>query len=108
MLMIFVYRIQFCFLYGYWFFKFNLKGNFYDAHDIWHFLSAIALLLNCLIFFHLDFNAKFKGAIFGERTGINEIDDLNDVDSYSRLNLTNVNDTIDERVCLFFFILLFI
>jgi hypothetical protein len=36
----------------------------------------LALLLNCLIFFHLDFNANFKGAAFGERTGISDLDSL--------------------------------
>eukprot|EP01126_Amoeba_proteus_P056948 TRINITY_DN7217_c0_g1_i13.p2 TRINITY_DN7217_c0_g1~~TRINITY_DN7217_c0_g1_i13.p2 ORF type:complete len:202 (+),score=55.03 TRINITY_DN7217_c0_g1_i13:816-1421(+) len=42
-------------------------GDFYDAHDIWHFSSAVALLTQCLIFFHLDLNAHYKGKNIGER-----------------------------------------
>jgi hypothetical protein len=42
-------------------------ADFYDSHDAWHFASAVALLLMCLIFFHLDLNAHYKGKNIGER-----------------------------------------
>jgi len=43
-------------------------ADFYDSHDMWHFLSALSLLFMCLIFFHLDLNAHWKGYAIGERT----------------------------------------
>eukprot|EP01126_Amoeba_proteus_P061216 TRINITY_DN8195_c0_g1_i2.p1 TRINITY_DN8195_c0_g1~~TRINITY_DN8195_c0_g1_i2.p1 ORF type:complete len:213 (-),score=70.78 TRINITY_DN8195_c0_g1_i2:187-825(-) len=42
-------------------------GDFYDYHDVWHFASAVALLTTCLIFFHLDLNAHYRGKNIGER-----------------------------------------
>lgn len=50
-----------------------LLGGFYDSHDIWHFFSAVALLGNCVIFFHLDLNASYNGNKMGERTGISNL-----------------------------------
>lgn len=44
-----------------------MLADFYDVHDIWHFASAVALLVMCLIFFHLDLNAHYKGKNIGER-----------------------------------------
>eukprot|EP01127_Copromyxa_protea_P020277 TRINITY_DN6756_c0_g1_i1.p1 TRINITY_DN6756_c0_g1~~TRINITY_DN6756_c0_g1_i1.p1 ORF type:complete len:717 (+),score=75.40 TRINITY_DN6756_c0_g1_i1:11-2161(+) len=44
-----------------------ILADFYDSHDVWHFASAIALLIMCLIFFHLDLNAHYKGKNIGER-----------------------------------------
>jgi len=48
-------------------------GSFYDSHDLWHFFSALALLGNSLIFFHMDLNANYKGQKLGERTRIHSL-----------------------------------
>jgi len=36
------------------------NNRFYDAHDVWHLLSAIGLLLVALSFFHTDYHEAGK------------------------------------------------
>jgi len=38
----------------------RLCHRFYDAHDVWHFLSAIGLLLAALALFHTDYHEASK------------------------------------------------
>lgn len=63
----------------------------------------MALLLNCLIFFHLDFNANFKGAAFGERTGLSDLDSLmrSDLSVTTLVDLANDTGDLPETASLF-------